>query len=162
MRNLWASREGSGGRGYPGQRPQGPGRWKAALVLALLLLAPLPARAQSTLATAIPCTAAPIYDTNTNGSTRMVTAKADGGTIYICGYTIWSAGTVNVKFISGTGTNCATNSVNLTPAFQLVTQTGISDTSPLFRGLKAEPGQDICINTSAGVAVQAILFVGTR
>lgn len=110
------------------------------------------------------CNASKVYDASTNGSTVLVaSATGTGGSIYVCGYTISSAAAVNVKLIYGTGTTCATGATGLTPAytFQAIT-TGslpsVSDTASNWRGLTAPAGNDLCINTSAGSAVQAIVY----
>jgi hypothetical protein len=105
----------------------------------------------------VQCDNKAVYDASTNGSTELQ-ALTSGRTIYVCGYTILAAGTANVKLIYGTGTACATGSANLTPAYQLTTQVGIVDSSPFYRGMKTASANALCINTSAGVAVQAIVY----
>lgn len=105
----------------------------------------------------ISCDSTAIYDASTSGSTELV-AISGSKSIYVCGYSIVAGGTVNVKLISGTGTACATGSSNKTPAYQLTAQTGISDGAPFFRGLKTASGGALCINASAGVAAQAIVY----
>lgn len=105
----------------------------------------------------IQCDSTAIYDASTNGSTELV-ALTSGRTIYVCGYTILAGGTVNVKLIYGTGTACATGSTNMTPAYQLTAQAGVSDQSPFSRGLKTASANALCINASAGVAAQAIVY----
>lgn len=105
----------------------------------------------------IQCDSTAIYDASTNGSTELV-ALTSGRTIYVCGYTIMAGGTVNVKLIYGTGTACATGSTNMTPAYQLTAQAGVSDQSPFSRGLKTASANALCINASAGVAAQAIVY----
>lgn len=105
----------------------------------------------------ISCDSTAIYDASTNGSTELK-ALTSGRTVYVCGYSILSAGTVNVKLIYGTGTACATGSNNMTPAYQLTAQVGLVDGSPFSRGLKTASANALCINTSAGVAVQAIVY----
>ena len=124
----------------------------AALALLLLLPAGLAVAQQQ-----VTCTKSVVYDASTSGSTELV-AAVTSARVYICGYTILAAGTVNVKLIGGTGTACATGSVDLTPAYQLTTQTGAVDGSQIFRGLGPGPSQALCINTSAGVAVQALIY----
>lgn len=103
------------------------------------------------------CDATAIYDASTSGSTELV-ALTSGRTIHVCGYSILSGGTVNVKLIYGTGTACATGSNNMTPAYQLTAQVGLVDGSPFARGLKTASANALCINTSAGIAVQAIVY----
>lgn len=127
----------------------------AILVLPFMALwLPIPAHSQ---VNTITCQNAAVYGASTNGSTQLITAKINGAT-YICGFQLWAAGTAAVKLIYGTGTACATGATDITPAYSLITQTGVADTSSIFRGLFAPAGNNVCINTSAGVAVQAQVF----
>lgn len=103
------------------------------------------------------CNAAAVYDASTNGATQLV-ALATGKSIYVCGYTLFAAGTASVSLVSGTGSNCATGQTAETPAFQLTAQTGVADSSPYFRGMITASDTALCIKTSAGVAVQAVVF----
>ena len=98
------------------------------------------------------------YDASTNGSTLLVTGVANKQ-IYICGWNILAAGTANVKFVYGTGGTCGSGTTAMTPAFQFTTQVGNVDHLPVYTGILPAPASnDVCINTSAGVAVQAILY----
>jgi hypothetical protein len=110
---------------------------------------------------AIECNQSASYDTNTSGSTKIVSG-ASKTVIYICGYTIVSGGTANVSLKSGTGTNCGTGTAAVTPAYSMVAQNRVSDDSPVWRGLLVPTGQDLCINSSAGVAIQAIVYYTAR
>lgn len=121
-----------------------------ALILIGLLIADS-ARAQ------VYCRQTAIYDAATNGSTKLITGLP-ASSVRICGFNLFSAGTATVKLVTGTGTACATNEVAITPAYSLTTQTGIADSSDSWRGLLAAAGLDVCIKTSAGVAVQMQLF----
>lgn len=124
------------------------------LCLALILGGISPGHAQgSNLPTS--CDKAKVYDASTNGSTQLV---ASGAVIQICGYTIWGGGTATVKLVYGTGVACATGETAITPAFSITAQTGIVEASPYFRGMNAPPGNALCIKTSAGVAVQAVIY----
>jgi hypothetical protein len=105
----------------------------------------------------IQCDKSAVYDASTNGSTELQ-ALTSGRSIYVCGYSLSTSGTVNVKLIYGTGTACATGTASLTPAYQGVAQWGIVDGSPFFRGMKTASANALCINTSAGVAVQAVVY----
>jgi hypothetical protein len=124
----------------------------AALLVGFLLIASVSAQQPQAYSA---CNKAAIYDASTNGATQIV---ASGGPILICGYTFLAAGTVNVGLVYGTGTNCATGQVKITPAFQFTTGLGIADASPYFRGMNAPGNQALCINTSAGQAVQAVVY----
>lgn len=105
----------------------------------------------------IQCDQKAIYDASTNGSTELV-ALTSGRSIYICGKTFFAAGTVNVKLIYGTGTACATGATNLTPAYQFTAQVGLVEAVSFYRGSKTASANALCINTSAGVAVQAEVY----
>lgn len=105
----------------------------------------------------ISCQSAAIYDASTTGSTQIV-GLVSGKVVYICGYTIVAGGTVNVKLVYGTGSNCATGATNITPAFQLTAQAGAVDGSAYYRGLNAIASNELCINASGAVAVQAIVY----
>ena len=126
------------------------------VTLAALLLLGSPVRAQQ-----LDCNQTLLYDASTNGSTQLLTAQT-GRSIYICGYTIVWGGTATVKLVNGTGTACATNEAAVTPAYSGVAQTVVSDSSSFWRGLVVTPGVNLCIKTSAGVAVQALVFYTTR
>ncbi len=124
---------------------------KLLLLLALLGLWAFPAEAQ------VYCRQTVVYDASTNGTTKLVTGAA-ATAIRLCGFNIWAAGTATVKLVTGTGTACATNETAITPAYSLVTQTGIADSANIWRGLLVAPGLDLCIKTSAGVAVQGQFY----
>lgn len=109
----------------------------------------------------VTCRQTAVYDASTNGSTVLKTGVATAN-IYICGFNIWAAGTATVKLVYGTGTACATGETAITPAYSLVTQTGIADGSGIWRGLLVPVGNDLCIKTSAGVAVQAQAYFVQR
>lgn len=125
----------------------------AALAAGLAMAFAAPAAAQSALA----CNKTAIYDASTNGATKLVTG-ASTSPIYICGYQLFAGGTANVSLVTGTGTNCATGQAALTPAFPLVAQGGVADPSPFWRGLVVNSSTDLCIKTSAGVAVQGVVY----
>lgn len=104
------------------------------------------------------CNSSAIYDASTNGATKIISGVA-ADRVFICGFDLFAAGTVNVKLVSGTGTNCASSTANITPAFEFTAQTGLVDPAAYWRGLTPAPlGNDVCISTSAGVPVQAIVY----
>lgn len=113
-------------------------------------------QASTGLAGHIGCDSSVVYDASTSGSTQLV-ALASGKTIYVCGFVIFSAGTANVKLNYGTGTACATGTTALTPAFQLTAQTGASYGNGEGIVLKTAASNALCINSSAAVAVQALV-----
>lgn len=106
----------------------------------------------------IQCDSTAIYDASTNGSTELV-ALTSGRTIYVCGYAFSVGGTAtNVKLIYGTGTACATGPNNMTPAYQIAANGGMVDRAAFAQGLKTASANALCINTSAGNAVQGIVY----
>jgi hypothetical protein len=105
----------------------------------------------------IKCGSSAFYDASTSGSTQLV-AISGSTKIYICGYTIFAGATANVGLVYGTGTNCATGSTKITPAYPLVAQAGAVDGAAEFRGLATVASQALCINSSAAVAVQATVY----
>lgn len=127
-------------------------------ILALLMLAALSGAA---VAQQVDCNRSASYDTNSNGATKLVTGTA-GRSIYVCGYSIVSGGTVNVSLVYGTGTNCGTGTTAITPAYNTVVTMALFDNSPFWRGLVAPAAKDLCINASSGVAIQAIVYFSQR
>ena len=114
----------------------------------------------------IACTNSKIYDASTNGNTELV-AISGTTTVYVCGYTIFAAGTVNVSLVAGTGTACASAAsgtpstgtsgaaAGLSPAYQLTAQTGKESRASHGWLYSTGSANALCLKTSAGVAVQA-------
>lgn len=144
--------------------PRHPMIWLLGLPLLLLMVAPYEAAAQVT--TPRTCSRTALYDAATNGKSQLVPSATDryaGNEIFICGYVIASNQTVTVALVYGTGTNCGTGTVTITPGWQFTAPTGggfysIVDGQATFRGLSVPAGQNLCINTSAGLSVQAIVY----
>ena len=98
------------------------------------------------------------YNASTSGDTRLVVGTANTQ-IYVCGYVFFAGGTASVKLEYGTGGTCGTGTNPVTPPFALTAQTGIVDHVPFYTGLPPVPNSnDLCINVTAGVAVQAIVY----
>lgn len=132
------------------------------LLLTFALLADVPAAAQNNPGVSpnqmFGCNQSAIYDASTSGATRLVPANSSGR-IYVCGFDLWAAGTVNVGLVYGTGGTCGSGTAKITPTFQFTAQTGIVDHLPVYTGLPPVPvGSDLCINASGAVAVQAIVY----
>lgn len=130
-------------------------------LLCAALFGPLwPPSARAQQIGAIYCSQNAQYDASTNGSTRIFTANAaSSARVYICGFVIKNgAVATNVQFKYGTGTNCGTGTANLTPNFVMAIADRIEDGASLFRGLVSPAGNDICLVTSAGNPVQAMLY----
>lgn len=145
---------------------------KLSLLLVLLLLT-LPVHAQNAVRLVsqqptsggytnnipvVACNLYAKYDASTNGDTQVVALVA-GSSIYICGYGIHvGASATNVKLEYGTGTNCATGTTALTPAWVLAISGDKTVMSPFYAGLSVPTGNALCINTSAGNPVQVEVY----
>jgi len=110
------------------------------------------------------CDNTAVYDAATNGATQLV-ALSSGKTVYVCGFQFSTSQTtaVSVDLVYGTGTNCATSTTKLTPAYPLQAASssgpaGLAVITPGFTGLKTAASNALCINTSAGQSVQAIVW----
>lgn len=130
------------------------------VLLALAALVTLTGAAQAQVAesSTYACTQSAIYDASTNGSTKLATGVANKQ-IYVCGFVLFGGGTASVKLIYGTGGTCGTGAHAITPAFAIVAQSSLVDHQTYYAGLTPVPASnDLCINTSAGVAIQAIVY----
>lgn len=103
------------------------------------------------------CNQTAVYDSSASGNTQLVPAIAQTK-IYICGYTLFAAGTSNVGLTAGTGSNCGTSNSKLTPYYEFTSSTGMSDQSNNYRGLSTPASQALCLYSSATSPVQAIVY----
>lgn len=96
------------------------------------------------------------YDASDNGSKTLV-AGVSAKKIYVCGYTLATGGTAtNLSLSSGTGTDCVSTSVNITPAYQLVANDRVGANSAFWNGQVTLANADnLCVKASAGNAHQA-------
>jgi hypothetical protein len=132
------------------------------LLIAGLLLSALwagPAMAQLPGNPPPSCNQSVVYDNALTGATKIISG-VPGKITYVCGYVISANGAVGAGLVYGTGTNCATGRVLMTPVWQLVAQTHIDDVSPYWRGMSAPASNDVCINASAAIAVETVVYFG--
>jgi hypothetical protein len=125
----------------------------------LLLTAGAQAQGINQPGEAILCNTTAQYAASTSGLTKVITGVT-GKRTYICGFVIQGGGAVNVGLSTGTGTNCATGTAAITPAFVLASGTVVADTSPYFRGLGAAAATDVCVSSSGAVASQVLVYYG--
>ncbi len=112
---------------------------------------------QSGVATAVKgCDGHAFYDASDNGLKTLV-AGVSAKKIYICGFVLATGGTAtNLSLTSGTGSDCASTSTAITPAYQLVANDRTGANSPFWNGLATLTNADnLCVNASAGNAHQA-------
>jgi hypothetical protein len=127
-------------------------------VLGTLALAAIFAPAQVNVSTAgiVKCDSSAQLTMSTATTTQMV-APAAGKSIYVCGFAINGGGATTAKLVAGTGTNCGTGTVTLTPAFSLANATTVALGGGLGYVAKAASGNALCATNSA--AATANLFV---
>lgn len=97
-----------------------------------------------------------LYDASDNGS-KTIVAGVSAKKIYVCGYVLATGGTAtNLSLSSGTGSDCVTTSVNITPAYQLVANDRVGGNAAFWNGLITLTNADnLCVKASAGNAHQA-------
>lgn len=92
------------------------------------------------------------------GNTELV-ALTSGETVYVCGYMVVGAGAVDVQFVYGTGTACATGETDLTGAMSIAgAGGGMAESSAFWRGMKGAASNAFCIELSAAVQVSGVLY----
>lgn len=134
-------------------------RFVLAFACLLAVLLPPPVQADPVyMSSGQLCTHAAIYDASTNGSTKLVTGTATSQ-IYVCGFNFFAGGTATVKLVYGTGGTCGSGTTAITPGYPLIAQASVREPRASYSGLLPAPASnDLCINTNAAVAVQAIVF----
>jgi hypothetical protein len=95
--------------------------------------------------------------TVSTATTTQIVALVAAKTIYICGFLINGAGAATAKLVYGTGTNCATGQVSLTPAFTLAAGSNVSFGNGLGYVLKTASANALCLTNSAAVAANVLV-----
>lgn len=132
--------------------------------LALLLAALMVSGAQAQ--PVIPLTQVSVPITISTATTTKLVSGAVGKGIYVTSFDFIAAGTTNVQFVYGTGSNCGTNQANLTGNYQATAQVGISKgdgTGVVLVVPAVAPGTtpwDLCIVNSNSVAIPGSLSYG--
>lgn len=140
---------------------------KLVLVLWALLCLPTMANAQTTArlcfttngqncTPGIQASASVKISTATAAIVELV-ALTSGKTTFITSWDVMSAGTTNVKLVYGTGTNCGTGTVDLTGAYPLIAQAGISKGVGLGPILFPLLSNAVCVSNSAAIQISGSL-----
>lgn len=90
-------------------------------------------------------------------TTTQLVAGAVGRSIYVTQWNAISAGTGNITFEYGTGTNCGTGTTILTGAYNLGAQVGAVVGVGNGAVLVVPPGNSLCILTTAAVQISGSL-----
>lgn len=106
----------------------------------------------------VSCGSIASYSASTSGKTKIVTGISGRG-VHICRYVIVWGGTATVSLGTGTGTDCGTTYTAITPAYSgAATSPALVDGADYFQGLQTASSEDLCVNTSAGVAIQVMVY----
>lgn len=93
-------------------------------------------------------------------TTTELVAVVTGKLIYVTHFNFMASNTNNVKLVYGTGTNCGTGQQNLTGAYPLIAQAGISAGIGLGAILFVPVNNALCITTSgASLVAGSLAFV---
>lgn len=100
---------------------------------------------------------------NTTQLTTLVTGVASRK-VYVCGFILATGGTAtNIGLTSGTGTNCASTSVAITPVYQLAANDRVGANSPTWNGLISLTAADnLCQSASAANSHQVELWYSVQ
>jgi hypothetical protein len=101
-------------------------------------------------------TSAVIDNAGAAANTQIV-ALSGSTVVYVCGFNFMSAGTTNVRLVTGTGTACATTETGKTALYPLLAQTGIAVANGGGIQFKSAAGQAVCVESSAAVQVSGLL-----
>jgi hypothetical protein len=120
---------------------------KLLLVLGLFLALTGDVRAQSGRTSASAAIAV-----STATTTRLIVGQT-GLAVLITHWDVIASGTGTIKLVYGTGATCGTGQVDITGAYSLVAQAGISKGTglPLYF---VPAGNSVCVTTSAAVGMQ--------
>lgn len=93
-------------------------------------------------------------------TTTELIALVTNKSLYITSFDFMAAGTNNVKLVYGTGTACATGTTDLTGAYPLIAQAGISKGIGLGAILFVPVSNALCVTTSgAGQLSGSVSYV---
>jgi len=105
------------------------------------------------------CDQSASISTASSGYTQLV-ARLGAQAIYVCGYTFVSTSALAVKFAYGTGTNCATGTVDMTGAMAVAANGGVVNPVGSVPTLITLGAQAFCINLSAATQVSGHITYG--
>lgn len=86
-------------------------------------------------------------------TTTQLVALSSGQVIHVTAWDVIAGGTGTFRLVYGTGTNCGTGTTNLTGAYPLIANAGISKGGGLGPILVVPAGNALCATTSAAVTM---------
>lgn len=100
---------------------------------------------------------ASIKISNAAASTTEIIAAVTNKSIYITHYNFMATNTNNVKLVYGTGTNCGTGTTDITGAYPLIAQAGVSAGIGLGAIAFVPVSNALCITASGSSLVAGLL-----
>lgn len=97
-----------------------------------------------------------IISTATAGDLELVSATASQ-IVYVCGWNFISSGTNTIRFIYGTGSNCATGQTGLTGIYAVTAQVGMAIPNTGAIQTKTPASNALCIEIGSSVQVSGML-----
>ncbi len=92
-----------------------------------------------------------------SATTAEIIAAVSGKIIYISNWNVISSAAGTLKFVYGTGTNCATDPTDLTGAYTFGTSTVISVGNGIGSIITVPPGKALCITSASTINAQGSL-----
>mgnify|MGYP001579714603 CR=1 FL=1 len=105
------------------------------------------------------CDQSAAINTASSGYTQLV-ARLGTQAVYVCGYTFVSTSALAVKFAYGTGTACATGTVDMTGAMAVAANGGVVNPVGSVPTLITPGGQAFCVNISVSTQVSGHITYG--
>lgn len=105
----------------------------------------------------IPLTQASVAITISTATTTQLVALKQGQSIYVTAVDIIAAGTGNIQFVYGTGSNCGTGQGNLTGNYNLTAQVGFTKGNGAGVLWVVPQGNALCAITSQAVGMPGSL-----
>lgn len=89
----------------------------------------------------------------TTATTTQIVAASGSTAVYVCGVSVQTGGASTVTMKHGTGSNCGTGTTTLSPAWEIVANSGIVEGGGLGMVYKTTASQALCFTSSAAVNV---------
>lgn len=89
----------------------------------------------------------------TTATTTQLVGLVASSVIHVTSFDVIAAGTGNIQFVYGTGSNCGTGTAGLTGNYNLTAQAGIAKGSGIGPVLVVPAGNALCVITSAAVGM---------
>lgn len=106
---------------------------------------------------AVQCPFSVSVDMNTATTAERV-ALAAGQRIHVCGFVLQGAGATTGRLVSGTGTNCAANTTNLTGPFTFTTTpSSVPYGSGSGTVIRTPLGHALCVTNTGSVQLSGVI-----